>query len=79
MNDSSFLKEFLEILEVSEGVFDKTIPLNKYDYWDSLAIVSTIALVDRHFANTVTEEEIVSCESYADLIFMISNRKKEVA
>lgn len=66
-----FLNEFSEIFEVSPDEMGSNFKFNADLHWDSLAIVSTIALIDEHFNITVKADDFVSCKTFEELTRMI--------
>ena len=66
----NFKTEFAEILEVDEKditgdtIFDESI-------WDSLAIVSTAALIDEEYSKIVDGEKLKNCKTVKDLMDLI--------
>lgn len=69
---SEFFDELTEILEQ-----DDTVDANHTfgDEWDSLAIVSTIALVDEIHGIFLEGTELVKCKSVKDILDLIAAQK----
>lgn len=65
---SEFYKGMAEILEVEESKISKDFDLDAGDAaWDSLAIVSTIALIDEIYSKTLDGKSLTECESIGDI------------
>ena len=72
MNDG-FYEGMLEILEV-ELEFDDLKKSSFQDLgidWDSLAVVSTIALIDQCFDIMLNGRDLANCESIKDIMNLI--------
>ena len=65
-----FFSGMSEILEV-ESV-DESTPLENDDVdWDSLAIISTIALVDTIYGKSISGSDLEDCKIISDLLKLI--------
>jgi acyl carrier protein len=66
-----FFNGMADILEIDA---DKIVPqLNLADYaWDSLAIISTIALVDDLFDQMLDGQALAQCVTMADVLALIT-------
>jgi acyl carrier protein len=62
---SEFYNGMAEILEVDEAEVGPDLVLGKA--WDSLAIVSTIALIDEVYGNTVSPQKLQECKTVGDV------------
>ena len=69
MELDNFFSGLAEILEIDEDVVTEQLSLadSRID-WDSLAIVSTIALVDEIFDVTLDGQSLAECEHVSDII-----------
>lgn len=71
---SEFYKGMAEILEVEESQISKDFDLDAGDAaWDSLAIVSTIALIDEIYSKTLDGKCLTECKSIGDIEELIKN------
>jgi acyl carrier protein len=70
---SDFFEELTEILELDETV-DVSYALG--EEWDSLAIVSTIALVDETYGIFLEGEDLGHCKSVQDILDLIAKKKQ---
>ena len=57
-----------EIMELEEGTLNESSVLSEYDEWDSLSIISYIALMDTRFTKSVSMEEIKRFVTIKDAI-----------
>ena len=62
-----FYKGMSEIFEVELEAISKEYLLNEGN-WDSLAIISTIALVDNCFGLILSGNDLYNCKSIGDII-----------
>jgi acyl carrier protein len=72
MNKSEFLRAIDELLELSPGTLKGPEKLDNYETWDSLAVISLIALADEKFGVVVGSDKIAEAKTADDLanIFM---------
>lgn len=72
---NEFNEGLAEILEVD---VDKIQPDFMFsDLWDSLAVVSTIALVDDCYGVILSGDDLKKCEKVSDVLNLIEKSKKE--
>jgi acyl carrier protein len=65
---SEFYKGMAEILEVDENQITSTFELHAGDAaWDSLAVVSTIALIDELYSKTLEGKKLTACIKISDI------------
>ena len=71
---NEFYKGMSEILEIDENQISGDLILGSGDAaWDSLAIVSTIALIDELYSKTLDGKKLTDCETISDIEKLISN------
>lgn len=68
---SEFHEGLAEILEVEPSEIDSEYELNK-DNWDSLAVVSTIALIDDVYDLMVKPEKLADCKSVGEIELLVA-------
>jgi acyl carrier protein len=68
MDTAAFLPELAKIIEVND--LPPTRPLTD-GTWDSVAIMSTIALIDERFDVTVSGAELGQCITAQDVLNLI--------
>ena len=68
---SQIIKEFLsklaDALEIEVNTLSIDTSLSSLD-WDSLAIISTIALVDECLGEVISAEKIAECKTIGDIV-----------
>lgn len=69
---SEFYEELTEILEQDE-IVDSNYELG--EEWDSLAIVSTIALVDEMHGVFLEGQDLAKCKIVSDILDLITKAK----
>jgi len=73
MDFRPFLADLAEVLEVEPSLLTDDSALDNTN-WDSMSIVSTIALIDEHFSLTLPAEAFRECSSVGDLITLIRGK-----
>lgn len=58
MDQKEKLAKMEEIMELDEGVLKETDVLDDYDEWDSIAMLSFIAMMDSDFGKTVDGNDV---------------------
>jgi len=74
MTKQEFLSLFEEILEAAPGTLKGDEPLPGMEGWDSLAVVSLIAMVDEQAGLTLSPKDIAKAASVADLISLLGDK-----
>ena len=68
---NSFLESLSESIELEDGILKEDTNLEDIE-WDSLAVISCIALADEHFNVMITGEELANSKTIQDIINLIS-------
>jgi len=68
MTQEEFITELEDILSLEEGELTINSNLKELEDWDSLAIISVIALVDKKIGKKVNVLALKECISVTDLI-----------
>ena len=68
MNTTEFLLALDEMLELDPGSLTGAEALEDLENWDSLAVISFIALVDEKLGLVVEGEKLVKAKTVADLL-----------
>lgn len=68
MTRAEFLAALEEMLEADAGSLSPGTALDSLDSWDSLAVISFIALVDEHFDHVVAGEDLAKAKTIGDLL-----------
>ena len=62
-------KEIAEILELDE-IHDEDI-LDEYEFWDSLSILSILAMISEQYDIAISSEQIDECKTLKDLTNLV--------
>ena len=71
MDRETFLPMLDEVLELMPGTLKGPEKLEDLDNWNSMAMVSFVALADEHFNYTVSPRQFVNCTTVNDLLALI--------
>ncbi|MES2105941.1 MAG: phosphopantetheine-binding protein [Pseudomonadota bacterium] len=72
---NEFFEGMAEILEIDADKVN--VELNLVDYaWDSLSIVSTMALVDDIYNIMLDGQSLAKCEKIADILALVESKKE---
>ena len=75
MDKNAFLDELANILDVD--AVEESAKLRDYEAWDSLTVLSVVALADSKFGFTLTLQNVKELMTVADLwAFFEKNRTK---
>ena len=69
-----FYNKLSDILEV-DNVKDTDI-LREFEYWDSLTVLSILAMLDSELSISMTAEKLDSCITAQDLYLMVEDKKR---
>ena len=70
---STFLSELADALEIDQSSLNQSTSFDEID-WDSLAVISAIALIDENFSVMIPGEDISNCKGMPDLLSLIETR-----
>jgi acyl carrier protein len=73
MTKREFLSELEEILETDPGALKGDERLTDLKGWNSLAVVSLIAMVDERLDTTLSPREIAKAGSIADIVRLLGD------
>lgn len=65
-----------DILEIETSTISSDLDLSTLD-WDSLAFVSTIALIDECFGIVVRGQALEKCQTVGDIENLIKDKQKD--
>lgn len=71
-----FLSELAVLLEVSEEELTPDYRLQTNPKWDSLTVISVMALVDDHFSKELSGTKLRDCVTLGQLLDLIQASKK---
>lgn len=74
MNHSEFLRHLDGVIEAAPGTLKGDEILAELSAWDSLAVLSFIAMVDDKFKVQLSGKDIAACQSLADLARLLGDR-----
>lgn len=57
-----------EMLDLEEGSLNENMELGDIDAWDSMAVISLIALADEHFGKSLTAVQIKKFKTIKDIL-----------
>ena len=71
MTKTEFLALMEDLIEVDPGTLARVESLGELEGWDSLAVISMIAMVDEHFGVELAGERIAQCRTVGDLVGLV--------
>jgi acyl carrier protein len=71
---NEFLLLLDELLELEPGTLKGSETLDSLDGWNSLGVISFMALVDEHFGVSLQPRQIAGCSTIADLAGLLGDR-----
>lgn len=74
MTRAEFLMEIETILESDSGTLTGTEVLSGLEMWDSLAVLSYIAMVDENFGINVPGRKVNECKTVNDLVVIVADK-----
>ena len=74
MNKDIFLEELAEVLELEKDDLHDDFLFSE-DTWDSLTIISAIAVIDEQYDIIIGGDDLMECGSLAQLWTLIQGRK----
>ena len=74
MNKHDFLLSLHELLELEPYTLTGAEALEGLEVWDSLAVISFIAMVDEQFGITLSAERLRACQTVDDLAALLGDR-----
>jgi acyl carrier protein len=77
MNLKEFLSKLDELLELPSGTIRSGAVLADLEAWDSVAVISFIAMADSEYGATVPPKRIAECHTVDDLAALLSETAKQ--
>lgn len=74
MTRAEFLAEFEGLLNLPKGKLTGAEPLSSIPEWDSLAVVSYLALADEKFKMPIEIKRIDDCKTVNDLLDLVKSK-----
>jgi acyl carrier protein len=75
MINQEFIEDFAVIMEVEPNEIQGNLALTN-DNWNSLAIISTIVLIDEYLGITIDGDKLKACSSVGELWSLIQKVKE---
>jgi acyl carrier protein len=75
MNREQFLPLLDELFEVPAGTLKGPEQLEDFEQWDSLGMMSFMAMVNEHYGITLSPRQFVNCRTVDDLLALTSPSK----
>ena len=75
MQPSDFYRLLDEVLELDAGTLRGDEKLEDVENWDSLAVISYIALVDEQFGIVIDSELLMEAKTVSDLYNLAAQKK----
>lgn len=66
-----FKSNFAEIIDIDEELVNPDLVLDK-GTWDSLAVITTAALIDEEYNKIIDGEALTNCKSVKELMALIA-------
>lgn len=76
MDRDTFYHELDEMLEVASGTVKGSDALGELESWDSLAVISFIAMVDSQYGVSLPAKAITACRTAADLAKLVEENRR---
>jgi acyl carrier protein len=73
MNRSEFIRQIEDILEIDENTLTGAEPLENYEGWDSLGLLSVIAMADEQFDIVLEGEALQNVKTTDDLVRLVQD------
>ena len=74
MGNKEFLLSLDELLELQPGTLKGPENLDSIDGWNSLAVISFMALVDELFGIVLQPRQMAGCSTITDLMALLGDR-----
>ena len=65
-----FYEEFASLLGIEKNAISESSILSELE-WDSMALISTMALIDEVFALVVSGDQLTECITVADILKLV--------
>ena len=70
--ENKFIELLADVLEIETNLINESLKLDVEDNWDSIAILSTIALIDDAYGIQLEGEDLRNCSNPKDLYDLIN-------
>lgn len=72
---NEFTQEFKKIIDAHEENFNTKTVLKSCVCWDSLAVVSTMAMIDMYFGVKMQGQDIETCQTLEDIFHKVQEKE----
>jgi acyl carrier protein len=76
MKIDQFAEQFADAIEVSRESIDAGTEFKKLEVWDSLCVLTIIAMVDTNYSITVGGNDLETASTVGDLYEIVKSRVK---
>ncbi len=73
MTNQEKLQLLEEIMELDEGTLKEDMLLSDIDEWDSISLLSFMAMMDEKFSKNITGSEVKIQKTVGDLMSLMEN------
>tara|TARA_X000000368_G_scaffold419069_1_gene422037 strand:+ start:11349 stop:11576 length:228 start_codon:yes stop_codon:yes gene_type:complete len=70
--ENKFIELLADVLEIETNLINESLKLDVEDNWDSIAILSAIALIDDAYEIQLEGEDLRNCSNPKDLYDLIN-------
>lgn len=74
MEIQKFVEQFADAIEVEVSQVSSDLIFKDHPQWDSMAVLSIIAMVDKNYSKIITGEDIENCKTVKELFEIISKK-----
>ncbi len=75
MMTEEFVSNFANAVEVEPGTINESTVFKEIETWDSLCVLSVIAMIDEAYQVTLGGDDIESCKTILDIITLVETRR----
>lgn len=74
MEIQKFIENFAEAIEVNSSVLSSNTNFKEIDKWDSMCVLSVIAMVDEYYGKVLSGDDLNNTTSIEELFRLILNK-----
>ncbi len=79
IDQQEFVENVKEAFDIPDAPMALDTRFQQLEQWDSLASVSTVAMVYAHYDVQVSGDELVACSTVGDILSLVEQRQTEAA
>lgn len=76
---SAFVDNIKDAFDLPDADMSLDTAFQELEQWDSLASVSTVAMVYEHYDVQISGDELVGCRTVGDILALVEGRRTESA